>query len=192
MPILCVGSFGVATSTSLRSLFLWRLVQAFGCAGGVSVGAAVIGDIYRVEQRGTAMGIFFGVTHPHMITLRRLITSCVKATLLGVALAPITGGSAAHYWTWRGMHSLLGVWGFIEMALFYLFFPETSHPHPGGTHQLTTPFKFVWINPFSGLWLLRSPNIMAVVRLYLSFDRTLPEVLFSDTSKYISNDYGIW
>jgi len=116
----------------------------------------------------------------------------VKATLLGVALAPITGGSAAHYWTWRGMHSLLGVWGFIEMALFYLFFPETSHPHPGGTHQLTTPFKFVWINPFSGLWLLRSPNIMAVVRLYLSFDRTLPEVLFSDTSKYISNDYGIW
>jgi hypothetical protein len=76
MPILCVGSFGVATSTSLRSLFLWRLVQAFGCAGGVSVGAAVIGDIYRVEQRGTAMGIFFGVTHSHMITLRRLITSC--------------------------------------------------------------------------------------------------------------------
>ncbi|OAX36433.1 MFS general substrate transporter [Rhizopogon vinicolor AM-OR11-026] len=143
MPILCVGSFAIAASMSLRSLLLWRVVQAFGCAGGVSVGAGVIGDIYRVEQRGTAMGIFFG------------------ATLLGVALAPITGGTAAHYWSWRGMHFLLGIWGLIEMVIIYMFFPETTHPHSGG-RDLTAPFKFVWINPFSGLWLLRSPNIMAV------------------------------
>jgi hypothetical protein len=29
----------------------------------MSVGASVIGDIYRLEHRGTAMGIFFGVSH---------------------------------------------------------------------------------------------------------------------------------
>jgi len=63
MPILCIGSLGVALSTSLRALLFWRFVQSFGCAGGVSVGAAVIGDIFRLEQRGTAMGIFFGVRH---------------------------------------------------------------------------------------------------------------------------------
>jgi MFS family permease len=144
MPIMCMGSFGVAASTSLRWLLFWRFVQAFGCAGGVSVGAATIGDIYRIEQRGTAMGIFFG------------------AFLLGVALAPITGGIAAHYWSWRSLQWSLGLWGFIEMVFIYLFLPETSHSHSGGISELTTPFNFVWINPFSSIWLLRSPNIMAV------------------------------
>jgi len=98
----------------------------------------------------------------------------MKACLLGVALSPITGGTAAHYWSWRSLHSSLGVWGSIEMVLIYLFFPETSHPHPGGIRELTAPFNFVWINPFSSLWLLRSPNIMAVVRLCFSSDCTLP------------------
>ncbi|KAG1887369.1 major facilitator superfamily domain-containing protein [Suillus subluteus] len=136
MPILCMGSFGVAASTSLRWLLFWRFVQAFGCAGGVSVGAAAIGDIYKVEQRGTAMGIFFG------------------ACLLGVALSPITGGTAAHYWSWRSLQWSLGLWGFIEI--------ETSHSRSGGISEPTAPFNFVWINPFSSIWLLRSPNIMAV------------------------------
>ena len=163
MPNLCIGSFGVATSTSLKGLLFWRFVQAFGCAGGVSVGAAVIGDIYRVEQRGTAMGIFFGVRHSDIITLRRP-TTLLKGNLLGVALSPIAGGTAAHYWSWRSMHSSLAVWGVIEMALIYMYFPETSH-HSGRTLELTTSFNFMWINPFSSLWLLRSPNIMAVVRL---------------------------
>lgn len=145
MPILCIGSLGVATATSLRVLLFWRFVQAFGCAGGVSVGAAVIGDIYRIEQRGTAMGIFFG------------------GNLLGVALSPIAGGTAAHYWSWRNMHFSLAVWGITEMTLIYLYFPETCHDSVR-TRELTTrtPFNFVWVNPFSGLWLLRSPNIMAV------------------------------
>lgn len=40
---------------------LWRVIQAFGMSSGVSVGAGVIGDIYKVEERGTAIGIFFGV-----------------------------------------------------------------------------------------------------------------------------------
>ena len=28
----------------------------------MSVGAATISDIYRLEERGTAMGVFFGVS----------------------------------------------------------------------------------------------------------------------------------
>jgi hypothetical protein len=29
----------------------------------MTVGAGVIGDIYKLEERGTAMGIFFSVSH---------------------------------------------------------------------------------------------------------------------------------
>jgi hypothetical protein len=29
----------------------------------MSVGAGVVGDIYKLEERGTAIGVFFGVRH---------------------------------------------------------------------------------------------------------------------------------
>jgi len=61
MPFLCIGSCGVAMSTSLQSLLFWRFVQAFGCSCGLSLGAGVIGDIYKLEERGTGFGIFLGV-----------------------------------------------------------------------------------------------------------------------------------
>jgi MFS family permease len=70
LPTLCIASLGVTFARSVPALLIWRVVQAFGCSSGFSVGAAAIGDIYRLEERGTAMGIFFGV--------RRLLLSRVK------------------------------------------------------------------------------------------------------------------
>ena len=65
MPILRArkdnAKVGVALSNSVPEIMIWRLIQALGTSGGMSVGAAVIGDIYKLTQRGTAMGIFFGV-----------------------------------------------------------------------------------------------------------------------------------
>jgi MFS family permease len=42
---------------------VWRFVQALGSSPGLAVGSGVIGDIYKLEERGQAMGIFFGVGH---------------------------------------------------------------------------------------------------------------------------------
>ncbi|OAX33669.1 MFS general substrate transporter [Rhizopogon vinicolor AM-OR11-026] len=142
MPFLCMGSCGVAMSTSLWSLLFWRFVQTFGCSGGMSLGAGVIGDIYKLEERGTGIGIFFG------------------ATLLGFAVAP---GAAAQYWSWRNLHYSLGVWGLLEMLLIYLSLPETSHPGVMGIEKVTAKrrFNIAWVNPLSSLWLLRSPNLLA-------------------------------
>jgi hypothetical protein len=33
----------------------------FGCAGALSLGLGVIGHIYKLEERGTAIGTFFSV-----------------------------------------------------------------------------------------------------------------------------------
>lgn len=52
MPCLCIGSLGVAQASSVPSLMVWRVVQAFGASGGLSLGPAVIGDIYKLEERG--------------------------------------------------------------------------------------------------------------------------------------------
>ncbi|KAG2744393.1 MFS general substrate transporter [Suillus brevipes Sb2] len=147
MPFLCAGSCGVAMATSLQGLLFWRFMQTFGCAGGMSVGAGVVGDIYKLEERGTAIGVFFG------------------ATLFGLAVAPFLGGAAAQYWSWRNLHYCLGAWGLLQMLLIYLSFPETSHPGTLGIDKLTRRrwIHITWVNPLSSLWLLRSPNLSAVM-----------------------------
>lgn len=61
LPVLIFGSLGVATTSSVPGLLIWRFLQAFGASPGYVVGAGVIGDIYRLEERGRAMGIFFAV-----------------------------------------------------------------------------------------------------------------------------------
>lgn len=57
-----MGSIGVALARTVPQLMLFRVLQAFGGGGGMSVGAGVISDIYRLEQRGAAMGVFFAVS----------------------------------------------------------------------------------------------------------------------------------
>ncbi|KAG2146819.1 hypothetical protein DEU56DRAFT_753685 [Suillus clintonianus] len=42
--------------------------------------------------------------------------------LLSIALPSITGGTAAHYRSWRSLHFSLGVWGITKMVLIYMFF----------------------------------------------------------------------
>ncbi|KAG1862669.1 major facilitator superfamily domain-containing protein [Suillus subluteus] len=147
MPFVCVGSCGVALSTSLQSLLFWQFVQAFGCAGTLSLGAGVIGDIYELGERGTVIGVFLGVT------------------LFGYAVAPFVGGLATQYWSWRNLHYCLGAWGLLEMLLVYFSFPETSHPGTLGIDKVARRrwIHITWVNPLSSLWLLRSPNLFAVM-----------------------------
>ncbi len=79
--LLCaISSLGVASSQTIPQLFITRVLQSLGASPGIAVGAGVVGDIYRLEERGTAMGVFFG------------------AILLGPALAPLVGGNLHILW----------------------------------------------------------------------------------------------
>ncbi|KAG1718412.1 major facilitator superfamily domain-containing protein [Suillus lakei] len=174
MPLLCVGSCGVAMSTSLQSLSFWRFVQTFGCAGGVSLGTGVIGDIYELGERGTAIGVFWGVT------------------LVGFGVAPSIGGAATQYWSWRNLHYSIGAWGLLEMLLIYLLFPETSHPGTLGIDKLMHRrwIHITWVNPLSSLWLLRSPNLFATM-LASALVLINSYVLFVPMAYTIGVRYGI-
>ncbi|KAI9459014.1 major facilitator superfamily domain-containing protein [Boletus coccyginus] len=145
MPFTILGSFAVAASPDLNSLLFWRFVQTFGCSSGYALGAASIGDIYKVEERGTAMGTFFG------------------AMLFGLATAPPIGGALAEFWSWRGFQAALGVWGVAQTLLLVFFLPETAHPGSRGIDKARGPNKlFVWINPLHCLTFLRSPNVLTI------------------------------
>lgn len=65
LPFLILGSIGVACANTVPSLMAFRLLQAAGSSAGISVGSGTIADIYRLEERGTAMGIFFAVSSAH-------------------------------------------------------------------------------------------------------------------------------
>ncbi|KAJ7039126.1 MFS general substrate transporter [Mycena alexandri] len=153
LPLLCLGSIGVGLSKTIPQLMVFRFIQAFGTSGGLAVGGGVIGDIYKLTERGTAMGVFFA------------------ASLVGNAISPVVGGWGAKYSSWRNVQ--LGVF-FVGLAVFLgmlTLLPETSHPGTLGRekneaadseNQSRRKFKWVWLNPFACLWLLRSPNLLFV------------------------------
>ena len=55
--MFAIGSAGVATAQSIPSLLFWRFIQSMGGSLGPVLGAAVIGDIFKLEERGGAMGV---------------------------------------------------------------------------------------------------------------------------------------
>ncbi|EKM83312.1 hypothetical protein AGABI1DRAFT_89867 [Agaricus bisporus var. burnettii JB137-S8] len=151
-PFLVLGSIGVAQCRTIPELLFFRILQCGGASPGFAIGAGVIGDIYKLEERGTAMGIF------------------LAAVLLGCSVAPVAGGLAAQYASWRLMQLIIGVLGTFAFVVIWFCFPETSHPGARGIENLRMQadkgIKIRWthylVNPLSPLGLLRSPNILAV------------------------------
>lgn len=129
----------------------WRVLQAFGASSGLSVGIAVIGDIYKLEERGTACGVFFA------------------AVLLGSALAPVVGGLSSFYYSWRATQYGLLVFAAVSLVLTIFFQPETSQPGARGVDKMIEEkgkASWVWLNPLACLAMLRSPNILFVVCVF--------------------------
>ncbi|KAF7315208.1 MFS general substrate transporter [Mycena indigotica] len=152
LPFLCFGSLGVALSRTVSQLLVFRFIQAFGTSGGFAVGAGVIGDIYKLTERGTAMGIFF------------------SASLVGNAISPIVGGWGAKYSSWRNVQLGLFVAGLLVYLGMLTQLPETSHPGTLGIEKLDAQqtnstrrkSRWVWLNPFACMYLLRGPNLLLV------------------------------
>ncbi|KAF8880847.1 major facilitator superfamily domain-containing protein [Infundibulicybe gibba] len=183
LPLLCLGSMGVAWSRSVPELMVWRFLQSFGASPGFAVGAGTIGDIYKLEERGRSMGVFFAVC------------------LLAPTLAPPAGGIAAHYASWRDMQLALAIAGALAFVIILLFFPETSHPGKRGIDQVqpvSTPtlwksWKPFLVNPLRPLSLLRSPNLLAITlvgfaTLLTSYALLIPLAFTFGARYHITND----
>ena len=76
-------------------------------------------------------------------------------------------GFAAHYYSWRLVQMALGIVGLLSFFAIVFFFPETYHPGKRGVDKLDRSLQPRWrpviLNPLQPLWLLRSPNLLAVV-----------------------------
>lgn len=102
-----VFSVACALSPSIGALIGFRVLQG-GCSASVqALGAGTIGDLFRPEQRGTAMGYFY------------------LGPLCGPFFAPILGGVVAQAWGWRATQWLLVIVAGINCIFIIFILPET-------------------------------------------------------------------
>ncbi|TCD61488.1 hypothetical protein EIP91_008371 [Steccherinum ochraceum] len=164
--ISCIGSVGVALAPSVASLIFFRIFQAAGASSGFSNSMGVIGDVYALEERGTATGVFFA------------------GVLLGPAIAPVIGGFVAEVWSWRVMQAAIFVSGVVFFIVTLLFFPETMHPGASGAEKAGRR-GFVILNPFQSLTLVRSPVVLCVITAGIT-------TLLADFFLVVPVAYTVW
>jgi hypothetical protein len=82
LPVFVIGSTGVAAAQSIPFLLFWRVIQSMGASLGPILGAAVIGDIFKLEERGRAMGVSSAVTftfiHPDLMISDDHRSACLE------------------------------------------------------------------------------------------------------------------
>lgn len=97
--LLFIGGSLVCLLSKNYAMFLaGRVLQAIGVGTGQVVAAAVIGDIYKPEDRGQAMSTYQTVIY------------------LGPVLGPVLGGLIAAYFHWQWAFLILIIFGAVVFA----------------------------------------------------------------------------
>ncbi|KAJ3565069.1 hypothetical protein NP233_g7878 [Leucocoprinus birnbaumii] len=149
LPFCVIGSIGVSAARNMPELLFWRFWQCVGASPGLVVGAAVVGDIYKLEERGMGMGVF------------------LAGSLLGTTLSPPIGGFIAHFWGWRIMQLCIGALALGAFSIFLFAFPETiaSGVNPFGSLQLLKSPNILAV-AVSGFLLLLTDYVLLVPLAY--------------------------
>jgi MFS family permease len=193
LPVFVFGALGASMATQIPSLLFFRFLQGLGVAPGLVLGPSVIGDIYKLEERGRAMSVFLSVSpvisrrflyfeylflHIDMFTGTRVSSSSWWYVSSAVSyhhyfsFTEKVQGSIAFYFSWRTMQFYLVAAGIFQFCWMYSYFPETAQPGTRGIDKvpgidsLKHHPKVIFINPLKPLALLRSPNLLLIVSYY--------------------------
>ena len=75
-------------------------------------------------------------------------------------------GLSSTYYSWRMTQYGLLVFAALSLVMTIFFQPETSQPGARGVDEIIErdgKVSWVWLNPFSCLAMLRSPNVLLTV-----------------------------
>ncbi|KIJ24914.1 hypothetical protein M422DRAFT_785747, partial [Sphaerobolus stellatus SS14] len=172
LPLLCLGCLGTSSSRDIIQLMGFRALEAIGAASVLSLGSATISDIYSVEERGSAIGLFYG------------------AILLGPTLAPVAGGIAATYASWRVMEYIICGMAFISFLWIFALLPETNLRTICGNDDTSSITRMSTFNPFRSLKLFTFPNISLAV-LINSLTVSTTSIIIIPLSSILGPRYGL-
>ncbi|KAJ7611764.1 MFS transporter [Roridomyces roridus] len=139
-------SLGTALSPNLGAFFVFRALTAFQGTSFLIVGASCIGDIYRPQERATALGWF------------------LSGTLIGPAIGPFVGGVIVTFRSWRVIFYLQTALGGLATLLVVFLLPETIHHKRSeeleGLNRVQKARQlWEWTNPWRIVKLYRYPNL---------------------------------
>ena len=86
VPVMILGSFGVAGAQTVLQLMFWRIIQGMGASPSLSIGAGVTGDIYGLERQRFGSGgifrtMFCLITHTLLVMASHSITPLLLSHL---------------------------------------------------------------------------------------------------------------
>lgn len=101
------ASIGCVLAPSFSALLACRVLQGLAASGGMTIGRAVIRDVYAGPRAQRAM------------------SSVMFVFALAPAVAPVIGGYLHEWWGWRSVFVFLTLYGLAALALARFALPET-------------------------------------------------------------------
>ncbi len=99
MVIFIISSFGCYISSSIYELILFRIFQAIGACSGMSIGQAIVSDLFNSKEMG------------------RILSITIPLVALSPAIAPVLGGHIETQFKWQTNFLLLVGYGIVIIAI---------------------------------------------------------------------------
>ncbi|KAI2628494.1 MFS general substrate transporter [Hypoxylon sp. NC1633] len=145
--VFLIFSIATALVPDIASFFVLRILTAIAGTSLILTGSAVISDIYRPAERGTATGWY------------------LSGMLVGPAFGPFLSGVIVTFVSWRHIFWLQSALAGVALIGVYFILPETiSHRKIDDLQGYSVKKKALhimhMINPWRVLQLCRYPNIL--------------------------------
>lgn len=114
-----LGTIIASRANNMILLIFMRCLQAFGSSAVLAIGAGSLADMYEKHERGSKMGVYYGIP------------------LLGMSLGPVIGGILANAFDWRATFYFLAAFAGVGFAVF-IFFPDSWRRERSTLYQRAT------------------------------------------------------
>ncbi len=99
MIIFIISSFGCFMSNSIYELIIFRIFQAIGACSGMSIGQAIVSDLFNSKEMG------------------RILSITIPLVALSPAIAPVLGGHIETQFNWQTNFLFLVGYGIVVIAI---------------------------------------------------------------------------
>ncbi|XXG99253.1 hypothetical protein Hte_005590 [Hypoxylon texense] len=105
----CIWHVGCALSPGIGFLIAFRFAAGVGGSGCMTLGGAIIGDLFPIEKRGAALSIW------------------ALGPLIGPTIGPLVGAFIAGSIGWRWAFWIVLIPSVVITVILAIFLPETNH-----------------------------------------------------------------
>ncbi|AFV01200.1 MULTISPECIES: MFS transporter [unclassified Dehalobacter] len=130
MVFFTIATALCALGSGLTDLVIYRALTGIFAASVMPVSMALIGDIFPINERQSAIGTFLGIS------------------FLGQGLSMLLGGSIAYFLNWRGVFAVYALLSVIATVLL-LTVGKKIPSSKSETSQVLTPYINLITNPLS-------------------------------------------